>query len=301
MPRMRLPLALIPALVLAGCGASGAQRPATVTAPPIASGRESTRAPAPGSARRERGPATSLAPLGPGVALTDGSQPAAAAGQVTHGTRSRREIALTFDADMTRGMLAQLRSGRVAGWLDRELFAQLRVTRTPATIFLTGLWTRAYPAEVRRLARDPRFELANHSVDHAAFAAPCFGLPAVAGSAAKREEVAGAARTIERVAGVRPRYFRFPGGCARPSDVALVESAGERPVLWDVVSGDAFQRDPSVIVRTVLAQARPGSIVIAHCIGAPNTPATATAMRVIIPALRARGFHFVTLSRLLSQ
>ncbi|TMK42214.1 MAG: polysaccharide deacetylase [Actinobacteria bacterium] len=234
------------------------------------------------------------------MALTDGSQMAVAAGQVAHGARSRREIALTFDADMTRAMLATLRSGRVSGWLDRRLFAELRATRTPATIFLTGLWTRQYPAQVRRLARDPLFELANHSIDHAAFATPCFGLPTVAGAAAKRQEVVGAAHTIEQIAGVRPRYFRFPGGCARPSDVSLVEGAGERPVLWDVVSGDAFQRDPNVIVRAVLAQARPGSIVVAHCIGAPNTPATAAAMRVIIPTLRARGYRFVTLSQLLA-
>jgi peptidoglycan/xylan/chitin deacetylase (PgdA/CDA1 family) len=234
------------------------------------------------------------------VALTDGSQAAAAAGQVAHGTRSRREIALTFDADMTRGMLGQLHAGRVSGWIDRALLAELRATHTPATIFLTGLWTLAYPSEVRRMARDPLFELANHSIDHAAFASPCFGLPAVADVAAKREEVLGAARTIERVAGAWPRYFRFPGGCARPADVRLAESVGERPVLWDVVSGDAFQRDPQVIVRTVLTHARPGAIVVAHCIGAPNTPATAAAMRVIIPALRARGFRFVTLSRLLA-
>jgi peptidoglycan/xylan/chitin deacetylase (PgdA/CDA1 family) len=44
---------------------------------------------------------------------------------------------------------------------------------------------------------------------------------------------------------------------------------------------------------------RPGSIVIAHCVGAPNAPATAAAMRVIIPALRARGYRFVTVERLL--
>jgi peptidoglycan/xylan/chitin deacetylase (PgdA/CDA1 family) len=72
-------------------------------------------------------------------------------------------------------------------------------------------------------------------------------------------------------------------------------------VQWDVISGDAFERDPAVIVRAVLGQVRPGSIVIAHCIGAPNAPATAAAMRVIIPALRARGYRFVTVAQLLSE
>jgi peptidoglycan/xylan/chitin deacetylase (PgdA/CDA1 family) len=80
-----------------------------------------------------------------------------------------------------------------------------------------------------------------------------------------------------------------------------VRSLGEQPVQWDVVSGDAFQRDPQVIVRSVLAAVRPGSIVIAHCIGAPNAPATAAAMSVIIPALRARGYRLVTLAQLLGK
>lgn len=218
---------------------------------------------------------------------------------VDHGPRTRRWVALTFDADMTRGMLGQLHSGAVHGWYDAALFAELRATHTPATIFLAGLWTAQYPAIVRRLARDPHFELENHSLDHAAWTASCYGLPAVSGLSAKRQEIAGAAQIIERFAHVTPRYFRFPGGCASAADRRLVAGYGERPVGWDVVSGDAFQSDPAAIVSAVLSGVRPGSIVVAHCIGAPNTPATARAMAIIIPRLRARGYRFVTLRRLL--
>jgi peptidoglycan/xylan/chitin deacetylase (PgdA/CDA1 family) len=218
---------------------------------------------------------------------------------IIHGPRTRRWVALTFDADMTRGMLSMLRSGRVHGWYDHALFDELRATRTPATIFLTGLWTRTYPDIVRRLARDPLFELENHSLDHAAWVTSCYGLPTVSNQQSKRQEIAAARRIIERVAGITPRFFRFPGGCETDADVRLVESYGEQPVGWDVVSDDAFQPSAAVIVRAVLAGVRPGSIVVAHCVGAPNTPATAAAMRVIIPTLRARGYHFVTVEQLL--
>lgn len=216
-----------------------------------------------------------------------------------HGSRNRRWVALTFDADMTRGMLTMLRSGRVHGWYDAALFDELRATGTPATIFLTGLWTRTYPEIVRQLARDPLFELENHSLDHAGWVTPCYGLPTVTSAAAKRSEIGGARDIIKRVAGVTPGFFRFPGGCAKRADVRLVEAHGEHPVGWDVVSGDAFQTNPAVIVRAVLSGVRPGSIIVAHCVGAPNTPATAAAIREIIPALRARGYRFVTLDRLL--
>jgi peptidoglycan/xylan/chitin deacetylase (PgdA/CDA1 family) len=236
------------------------------------------------------------------VAISSGSAGSPIpAGEILHGPRTRRWVALTFDADMTRAMLAQERAGRIPGsWYDGALFDELRATHTPATIFLTGLWTERHRAAVRRLAADPGIELANHTMDHSAFAQPCFGLPGVSSDHSRRAEVVQARRVIARASGVNPRFFRFPGGCARSADVALVHSQGEQPVLWDVVSGDAFQHDPGVIVRAVLGGVRPGSIVVAHCIGAPNTPATAAAMHVIIPALRARGYRFVTLSALLA-
>ncbi len=283
----RVLLALVLTLVLAAC-AGGASHRASLGTPVAAPG-----VPAPGGAD----PTPTGDSSAPGAG---GHGPPVPASIIEHGPRTRRWVALTFDADMTRGMRAMLRSGRVSGWYDAALFAELRATHTPATIFLTGLWTQHYPDIVRGLARDPLFELENHSLDHAGFQTPCYGLPTVSGQPSKRQEIASARATIERVAAVVPRYFRFPGGCETQADVRLVASYGERPVAWDVVSGDAFAHDPAPIVRAVLAGVHPGSIVVAHCVGAPNTPATAAAMAAIIPALRERGYRFVTLHRLLT-
>src|SRR6478672_3809131 len=78
---------------------------------------------------------------------------------ILHGPRTHRWVALTFDADMTQAMIADLRSGKVKSWYDRQVVATLRRTHPPATIFLTGLWTKTYPDAVRSFARDPLFEL----------------------------------------------------------------------------------------------------------------------------------------------
>jgi peptidoglycan/xylan/chitin deacetylase (PgdA/CDA1 family) len=218
---------------------------------------------------------------------------------IAHGSRGRRVVALTFDADMTPLMRSMLRSGRQRSWVNDRLFEELDRTRTPATIFLTGLWTETYPDVVRRMAANHLYELENHSMDHAGWERPCYGLPSVPSGASKRTEVTATAAIIERVAHVRPRYFRFPGGCSNGADRKLVASLGERPVGWDVVSGDPFNANTAAIVRAVVDGVRPGSIVVAHCIGAPNAPATADAIAQIIPALRARGYRFVTLRELL--
>jgi peptidoglycan-N-acetylglucosamine deacetylase len=50
-----------------------------------------------------------------------------------------------------------------------------------------------------------------------------------------------------------------------------------------VVSGDVGQSDAKAVAREVLEEAKPGSIVVLHLVGAPNAPATAKALREIIP------------------
>lgn len=275
---MRRVVALTLLLALAGCGGSSGSGTGA-TAAPTSSGRPSPS------------PATSPRSL-------SGARPLP---EIDHGPRTRHWVALTFDADMTRAMLARLRSGAQRTWYDSTIVHELRATRTPATIFLTGLWTQEYPGVVRELARDSLFELENHSVDHSGWLAPCYGLPVVHGSLSKWAEIENAARTIRTIAGITPRYFRFPGGCHDASDLRLVAAAGERAVGWDVISGDPFQPDSAVIVRSVLAGVRPGSIVVMHMVGAPNAPATDRALPTIIAALRERGYRFVTLQQLLGS
>ncbi|MGH3932675.1 MAG: polysaccharide deacetylase family protein [Pseudonocardiaceae bacterium] len=210
-------------------------------------------------------------------------------------------VALTFDADMSPSMLERLRVGSVRSWYDASIIAELRQTQTPATIFATGLWAIEYADELRDISTDPLFEIENHSYTHAAFQGPCYTLNVLTSLDDKIHEVIDAAQILEEVTGRAPQFFRFPGGCYAPSDVALVQQTGELPVGWDVVSGDPFQQDPAVIARNVLDNVAPGSIVVLHLNGAPNAPATATALREIIPGLRARGLRPVTLQELLTQ
>lgn len=220
---------------------------------------------------------------------------------VAHGPRSGHEVALTFDADMTQAMLAAVRGGQSSIGYDPRIVDELRSSHTPATIFMTGLWPTAHPDAARDLASDPLFEIENHTFDHSSFAHPCYGLPGVPSTAAKAEEVERAADAIEGLTGSAPRYFRFPGGCHGDGDLKLVAGLGEQPVQWDVISGDAYEHDPATVARQTLAGVKPGSIVVMHLVGAPNAPATADALRTVLPGLRERGLHPVRLRQLLSQ
>src|SRR6266403_4414197 len=95
---------------------------------------------------------------------------------IFNGDRDKREIALTFDADMTEGMESQLQSGEVTSYYNKKVIDILNQTQTKATLFLTGMWIEMYPDEARELAQNPLFELGNHSYSHPGFDGDCYGL-----------------------------------------------------------------------------------------------------------------------------
>ncbi|GGR03901.1 polysaccharide deacetylase family protein [Deinococcus ruber] len=218
---------------------------------------------------------------------------------ITHGPRTLRRVALTFDADMTPGMEHALQTGKVKSYDNVAVRQILRATHTPATFFFTGMWAEEYPTPARAIAQDPLFEVEDHSYDHPGFEQPCYGLTSIA-QAQKAADIEHAQAVIARLTGVTPRYFRFPGGCEQAQDLTLVRGLGLIPVDWDVISGDAGQSDPRVIIRNVLRQTQDGSIIVMHSHGG-KAPATALALPAIIAGLKARGFTFVKVADLLNN
>jgi Polysaccharide deacetylase len=272
-------LLLIPALLLAAASAY----------PPIAPTRVVSR------------PAQALVDYPPLPALQQEVRPPvvapAAVPRVVLGAQTTRPlVALTFDLDMTPEMAAAARAG--FKWINTDGTSYLESMKVHATLFMTGMWAEVYPAEARRLAANPNFEIGNHSYSHPAFHSPCYELGSVSRTA-QAGQVQRAQQAIERVTGVTPKYFRFPGGCYDRAALDIVHAAGLIPVQWNVNSIDAFNFYPQQIVATVLAGVKPGAIVVMHLVRA-NAPSSAAALRLIIPALKRRGYEFVTVSELLA-
>ncbi|MEW1695857.1 polysaccharide deacetylase family protein [Streptomyces sp. NPDC091278] len=217
----------------------------------------------------------------------------------THRARSAEKVvALTFDADMTADQGP--RAARGEHFDNPQLIRTLRRLKVDATVFMTGRWAEEYPDQARAIGGDPRFEIANHSYSHYAFASPCYGLPTVAGPdmAADVRRAADAFRNAGAV-NVVP-YFRFPGGCYDDAARRALAPTGVTAVQWDVVSGDAFAKDADAVAEQVLDGVKPGSLVVMHCTRSA-APVTETAVRRIVPELRARGYRFVKVSELMDR
>ena len=215
-----------------------------------------------------------------------------------HGRRDRPLVAITFDSNMTDWMLRRLDTGAVRSYDDAAVVGELIRLRVPATFFLAGKWVLRYPAETRRLAANPLFELGSHSWSHAAFATPCYGLPPIPTRAMAND----VRRSFAVLREFTPRpapYFRFPGGCYDAAALRAIASVGVTVVQYDVASGDAFGTSVDAIVRHTLAAVRDGSIIVMH-ITLANAPLTPLALPRIVAGLRTRGITLVKVSDLLA-
>ncbi len=216
---------------------------------------------------------------------------------VEHGPRDKKIIALTFDADMTTSMLRKLQTKEVKSLYDERIIEILNNTSTPATIFITGLWAQTYIEETKSISENPLFEIANHSLTHGSFTKNCYTLEQVKN---KNIELIETQKILQKITNITPQYFRFPGGCYEKEDLQIIADAKLIPVQWDVISGDAFQKDHNKIANTVINKTTNGSIIVMHLNGAPNAPGTAEALPSIISELKKKGYSFVKLSELLN-
>ncbi len=205
--------------------------------------------------------------------------------------KEQKIIYLTFDADMTAKMEKELSDKTVTSWYDPELINYLQQNNIPATFFITGMFAQVYPDQVRAWSKNDLFTIGNHTYDHAAFRSPCYKLPVLSSDTAKNTEINKTQTILTTLTGKTPTLFRFPGLCHTPHDLQLVEAAGLKNIDGNLISGDAFNKNVQKIVRTILSQAKDGSIVVMH-MGGPNAPAITNAIEQIIPQLQARGFEF---------
>jgi len=222
-------------------------------------------------------PASSPAPARPLPSAPARYRPV---GCQSHGDRpfrsgpARREVAIGFDDGPSPDTAAFVR--------------MLARSHARATFFVIGdQVTARYRATLREELRDGD-AIGDHTFTH----------PDLTRSGDVRAQLADTLAAIRSQTGYTPCVFRPPYGDADASVVNLARSLGLATVLWDDDPSDYTQPGTREIERRVLAQVRPGAIIISHDGGGPRGQ-TLAAYPAIIAALRARGYRIVTIPELL--
>lgn len=92
--------------------------------------------------------------------------------------------------------------------------------------------------------------------------------------------------------GVRPRFFRAPGGEWSTSLETIAHAQGMQSLKWTVDPRDWARPGVKKIVHAVLAQLRPGGVILLHD-GGGNRRQTLAALRILLYRLPRLGYHFV--------
>ena len=170
------------------------------------------------------------------------------------------------------------------GLYTPQLLSTLTSLSVHATFFVLGRNVVSSP-QVVSAERTAGHEVGNHSWSHPNLTR--LGAAAVSSQLNRTDDV------IRAATGEIPTLVRPPFGAVNAASLRRIA----RPViLWDVDPQDWKIRNRDHVVNAVLGAVQPGDIVLLHDIYL----STVEAVPRIIQVLRGRGYHFVTVSQLLS-
>lgn len=165
-----------------------------------------------------------------------------------------------------------------------------------ATFFLLGRNVEASPHTARRILKSGH-AVGNHSYDHPRFDELT--------PDQMREQIRKADETLSSVLGSRTHLFRPPFGFYGKG---LQDICREQQYIltgWSAHANDWNPREPGEIAESIIGQTCPGAIFLLH--DGKETElehdrtATVKAVALIVPALKAKGYTFVTIPKLLRR
>lgn len=165
-----------------------------------------------------------------------------------------------------------------------QVLRLLKDSGTKATFCMVGTQAQAHPDLVKEVVADGH-RLCNHTVDHDT-------TMDTKSEEYQAKQILDAERMITKASGgVRPEYYRAPGGAFTPYSRELAASRGMRPLGWNVDSKDFERPGADAMVTTVKTEISNGPTVLFHDAGGDRSQ-TVAALREVLPWLREQGYSF---------
>jgi peptidoglycan/xylan/chitin deacetylase (PgdA/CDA1 family) len=197
---------------------------------------------------------------------------------LSHGDRTRPEVALTFDDGPNPPY-----TSRVLDVLERY--------DVPATFFCVGMNVLAYREEVARM-REQGHALGNHTWSHPFLTE--------LSQTQLTEQIDRTGQSIAGAGGGVPTLFRPPYGSSSPQVMDWLAEMPSAVALWDVSVDDWAMPGAQAIARGVQDKTQPGSIILLHD-GGGDRSQTVEALPAIIEGLLERGLTFARLDTMVSK
>lgn len=170
-----------------------------------------------------------------------------------------------------------------------EILSILEKENVRATFFEIGMNIAAHPEITRRVVAAGH-EIGNHSYSHP--------MGRAADPSIWEDEIKKTDKLLSELGIDTPTLFRPPQGKCPAGLTELLASTDKIAILWNIDTRDWEHRSTEEIVREVENNLCGGDIVLFHdFVNAEST--TIPAIKKLIPALKQRGYQFVTVSELL--
>ncbi|MFD5190094.1 polysaccharide deacetylase family protein [Streptomyces sp. NPDC058357] len=182
-----------------------------------------------------------------------------------------------------RGVNITIDDGPDPTWTPQVL-QLLKDNGVKATFCMVGTQAQAYPDLVKAVVAGGH-RLCNHTVSHDTSMDK-------KSEAYQSQQILDAERMITKASGgVRPQYYRAPGGAFTPYSRHLAASRGMRPLGWNVDTKDFEHPGVDAMVATVKSEISNGPTVLFHDAGGDRSQ-TLAALREVLPWLRQQGYSF---------
>ncbi|MFG2598428.1 polysaccharide deacetylase family protein [Streptomyces sp. NPDC048462] len=215
---------------------------------------------------------------------TGGRQPQAGAGAPANGPAAKvaEDIAHASDRG-ARGVNITIDDGPDPTWTPQVL-QLLKESGVKATFCMVGTQAQAHPDLVKAVVAGGH-RLCDHTVSHDTAMDH-------KSEAYQSQQILDAERMITKASGgVRPQYYRAPGGAFTPYSRHLAASRGMRPLGWNVDTKDFEHPGVAAIVATVKSEISNGPTILFHDAGGDRAE-TLAALREVLPWLKEQGYSF---------
>ncbi|MFE0254421.1 polysaccharide deacetylase family protein [Streptomyces sp. NPDC059010] len=165
-----------------------------------------------------------------------------------------------------------------------QVLQVLRDNGVKATFCMVGTQAQAHPDLVRTVVAAGH-RLCDHTVSHDVTMDR-------KSEAYQSQQILDAERMItEASGGVRPMYYRAPGGAFTPYSRHLAASHGMRPLGWNIDSKDFELPGTATMVATVKNEISNGPTLLFHDAGGDRSQ-TVAALHEVLPWLKEQGYSF---------
>lgn len=193
------------------------------------------------------------------------------------GSAQDKEVALTFD------------DGPEDKWTP-EVLDILKQKNIKATFFVIGKQAQKYPDILRRIYTEGHV-IGDHTLNHVDLTK--------LDTQQIEQELEQCASVIHEIIGKSPRFVRPPFGFHNAAVDNIVYSKGRIIILWSLDTKDWTGLDAETIKARILPKMQNGYIILQHDGENAKLGGSVHALPDIIDELKAQGYTFVTVSKLL--